>query len=345
MSIYLDHASATPVRREVLDKMLPILCSFTGSPAGSHQDARRSCLLIEEARRTALECLGLESGQLSFTAGISLGCEMAVLGLARAAGLGHILTSVDEDPGTLAACRLLQREGYEVTLLAPDHNGFLALDSIRAALREDTILVSLSAVNRFTGSLLPITEVSRLCRERSVLFHLEWSLGCLFEQQLESECIDALTLSSHLIRGPQGVGALWTRDGLQISCLECESQANIAGFTQALCFLTDERSDWVASFRGLRTEFVKLLGAQRLDGALCDNPEPHPAILSLCFEGLDSRELAYQLDRWGVSVLETPYGVRVSFGRTTTRDELEKAAAALAAAVRTCVQQQEEVAA
>lgn len=345
MSIYLDHASATPVRREVLDKMLPILCNFTGSPAGSHQDARRSCLLIEEARRTALECLGVESGQLSFTAGSSLGCETAVLGLARTAGPGHILTSVDEDPGTLAACRLLQSEGYEVTYLDPDHSGLPDLKSIAAALREDTVLVSLSAVNRFTGSRLPIAEISKLCRERGVLFHLEWSLGCLFELELESEGIDALTLSSHLIRGPQGVGALWTRDGLQISCLECESQANIAGFTQALCFLTDERSDWVASFWGLRTEFVKLLGAQRLDGGLSDSLEPHPAILSLSFEGLDSRELAYQLDRWGVSVLETRYGVRLSFGRTTTREELEQAVAALAAAVRTCAQQQGEVAA
>lgn len=344
MSIYLDHASATPVRREVLDKMLPLLCHFTGSPVGSHQDARRTGLLIEEARRTAFDCLGAESGTVQFTSGGSQGCEAAVLGLARTVGSGHIIASLDEDPGVLAACRVLQNEGYQVTLLAPDSNGSLAYESIEAAFTEDTVLVSLAAVNRFTGCRLPVSEVSALCRNRNVLFHLEWSLGCLFE--LDLDCIDALTLSSHLIRGPQGVGALWTRKGLQVSCLECESQANIVGFTQALCYLIDERSDWVASFQGLRDEFVTLLDSQSLGHGLPENSASHPAILNLSFDGLESRELAYQLDRWAVSALETPYGVRLSFGRTTTRDDLEKTASALAAAVRTCFQQQrDEVAA
>ena len=153
-----------------------------------------------------------------------------------------------------------------MTLLAPDSNGSLAYESIEAAFTEDTVLVSLAAVNRFTGCRLPVSEVSALCRNRNVLFHLEWSLGCLFE--LDLDCIDALTLSSHLIRGPQGVGALWTRKGLQVSCLECESQANIVGFTQALCYLIDERSDWVASFQGLRDEFVTLLDSQSLGHGL-----------------------------------------------------------------------------
>ena len=340
MSIYLDHASATPIRREVLDKMLPLLCHFTGSPVGSHQDARRTGLLIEEARRTTLDCLGAESGTVQFTSGSSQGCEGAVLGLARTAGSGHIIASVDEDPGVLAACRVLQDEGYEVTLLSPESNGSLALESIEAAFTEDTFLVSLAAVNRFTGCRLPVSEVSTLCRERHVLFHLEWSLGCLFE--LDLDFIDALTLSSHLVGGPPGVGALWTREGLQFSCLECESQANIVGFTQALCYLTDERSDWVASFQGLREEFITLLDSQRFGYGLSKNSASHPAILNLSFDGLESPELAYQLDRWGVSVLETPYGVRLSFGRTTTRDDLEKTASALAAAVRTCFQQQQD---
>lgn len=343
MSIYLDHASATPVRREVLDKMLPVLCNFTGSPEGAHQDARRTCLLIEEARRATLECLGVEVGTVRFTAGSSQGSEVAVLGLARSAGPGHIITSVDEDPGILAACQVLRNEGYQITLLTPDSNGSITCESLQAALTEDTILVSLSAVNRFTGSRLPISDISTLCRERGVLLHLEWSLGCLFE--LDTDCIDALTVSSHLIRGPQGVGALWTREGLQVSCLECESQANIVGFTQALCYLTDERSDWVASFQGLRNEFTELLHSQLLSHGLTETSAPHPAILNLSFEGLSSRELSYQLDRWGVSVLETPYGVRLSLGRTTTREELEKAVSALAAAVRTCFRQQDEVAA
>ena len=320
--------------------MLPLLCHFTGSPVGSHQDARRTGLLIEEARRTTLDCLGAESGTVQFTSGSSQGCEGAVLGLARTAGSGHIIASVDEDPGVLAACRVLQDEGYEVTLLSPESNGSLALESIEAAFTEDTILVSLAAVNRFTGCRLPVSEVSTLCRERHVLFHLEWSLGCLFE--LDLDFIDALTLSSHLVGGPPGVGALWTREGLQFSCLECESQANIVGFTQALCYLTDERSDWVASFQGLREEFITLLDSQRFGYGLSKNSASHPAILNLSFDGLESPELAYQLDRWGVSVLETPYGVRLSFGRTTTRDDLEKTASALAAAVRTCFQQQQD---
>lgn len=340
-TVYLDHANATPVRREVLDKMLPVLCNLTGCPEGSHRTARRASLLVEEARRTTLSCLGVESGSVRFTAGGRQATEAAILGLARASGPGHIITCKDEDEGVLEACQTLVSQGYRVTYLAPDRNGFLNPDSVEKALEEDTVLLSLSAVNRLTGCLQSVEELARICRANQVLFHLEWSLGCLYELEIERLGIDCVTLSSQLIRGPQGTGAIWTAEGLELSCLETDNLAGIVGFTQALCFLIDERSDWVAFFQGLQSELLGLLTAGVPQAEVRLHSPSHPAITTFEIDGLDNRELVYQLDRWGVSAYETEYGVRFSSGRTTITEDLRRAVSALAGAARCCRQLRE----
>jgi len=343
-TIYLDHASATPVRREVLDKMLPILCHFTGDSAGVHAHARRTGVLIEEARRAVQDCLGAEEGRVYFSESGSRAAEEAILGLARVRGGGHIVTSVDEDSGVLAACQSLEGQGFRVTYLEPDSRGDLSLEVVAGALSEDSVLLTLSGVNRYTGCRRPIEQLSALCRSRGVAFHLEWSLGCLWD--IDLALVDLLTLSSHLIGGPQGLGVLCVGEGVEIvpSGLESDNLANIVGFAQALCFWTDERSDRIAYLQGLRTELLRLLKVQ-LPWLYLPTGEFHPAVLSLEVPGVSARDLVYQLDRWGVCALDTPYGIRFSLGTTTTSQELGRAVVALAGAIRCCRQLAGEVAA
>jgi cysteine desulfurase len=339
-SIYLDHANTTPIRREVLDKMLPVLCHFTGGRTGAHSVARRANLITEEARRNTLDCLGTEGGNLRFTASGYHASELAILGLALSQTSGHIITTLDEDEGVLAACQTLEKQGFRVSYLPLDERGWLDPELVADCIEDDTVLLSVALVNRFTGFRQPVENLATLCRAHQILLHTDFSLGCLQDIKLEDLGVDALSLSSHLIRGPQGIGALWTRDSLELNhpCLECENLANIVGFTQALCFLVDERSDWVASFQGLRDEFLGLLEAALPQSDVCV-PEfgGHAGIITLMVEGPFARELVYQLDRWGVSAFETPYGVRFSLGRTTTSVELQKAVSAIESAMRTCL--------
>lgn len=336
-TVYLDHACATPVRREVLDKILPVLCNFTGAAGASHAASRRADVLITEARRAVRSCLGAEQGSLRFTEGGGSASQSAILGLALSRGRnGHILTTRDEDEGVLAACRTLEILGFRVTYLEPGAQGALDLSSVDSALCEDTVLATISGVNRFTGCVQPIRDLARLFRSRGILFHTEASLSCILDLDVESWGVDAVTLSTHLIGGPQAVGALWMRPGLELNhpCLECRDLAAIRGFAQALCFLSDERSDWVSHFRNLRSCFLSSLSREMPGSLCCETAENYPAILTVLTEGESPRELVYQLDRLGVCAAETPYGVRFSFARTTTREELETAVKALARSLR-----------
>lgn len=340
-SVYLDHAAATPVRREVLDKMLPVQCHFHGSTAGSHSVARRTTLLIKEAEKAVLSCLGGQSGSVTFTDGQSQAALVALLGLALGRGReGHIITTVDADESVLAACHLLQSLGYRVTRLQPDGSGKITWRTVEEALQSDTTLVSLPLVNRFTGAMHPLEEITQKAVEKGILVHLEAGLGCLVgDLEAEKWGAHALTLSTHLVGGPQGVAAVWTAPGVQLCYPHTPSEnlAGIRGFAQALCYLTDERADWVASYGNLRKEFLRLLSLALPQVNPVGGAQSHPGICTLQSPDISSKELVYQLDRLGVCAADTPYGVRLSFGRTTTSDELQQAVLALSRAFRAAV--------
>ena len=337
-AVYLDHAAATPVRREVLDKMLPVQCHFHGSTAGSHSVARRTSLLIKEAEKAVLRCLGGQSGSVTFTDGQAQAALVALLGLALGRGReGHIITSADAEEGVLAACHLLQSLGYRVTRLQPDARGAITWRAVEEVLQSDTILVSLPLVNRFTGATHPVKEVALKAAEKGILVHLEAGLGCLVaDLEAEKWGAHALTLSSHLVGGPHGVAAVWTAPGVQLCYPHTPSEnlAAIRGFAQALCYLEDERADWAASYGNLRKEFLRLLSLALPEVNPVGGAYGHPGICTLQSADITGKELVYQLDRLGVCAADTPYGVRLSFGRTTTSDDLQQAVLALSRAFR-----------
>lgn len=335
-TIYLDHAAATPVRKEVLDKMLPVLCNFEGTTGGSHAIARRTRLIIEEAERTVLSCLDTDTGCIRFAESGNQASHLAILGLAHNFKCGHVITTEDESEGVLAACNVLESQGFEVTYLPTNAQGCVVLDEIENCIRKNTVLISVSIVNQYTGCRQPIEEIAAICEYHNILLHTEASHGCLLELDVHSLNVHSLSLSSHLIQGPQGIGALWTRQGVDFNYpyLGCENLAGIVGFTQALCFITDERSDSIAYFRGLQSEFRNLLNQSLWGIQVQGNNDGHPGIITINVSGADHRDLVYQLDRWGVCVAETKYGIRVSLGRTNTKIELEAAVESLSACLR-----------
>ena len=220
--IYLDNAATTKTAPEVVDAMLPYFNQFYGNPSSIYSLAAESKKAVTDAREIIAESLGAKAQDIYFTAGGSESDNWALKAAAEAyASKGkHIITSAIEHHAILHTCEYLEKQGYEVTYVGVDENGILKLDELKAAIRPDTILISVMFANNEIGTIQPIKEIGEIAKEHGILFHTDavQAYGQL-PIDVEEYHIDMLSASGHKLNGPKGIGFLYIRKGLKLRSL------------------------------------------------------------------------------------------------------------------------------
>ncbi len=364
--IYLDYAATAPVPQAVADAMYEVLAGQFGNPSSQYPLGLEMKKRVELWRRTVAEALGCEPKQLFFT---SCGTEAdnwairAALWQNRHLGR-HVVTTAVEHSAVLESCKWLEREGYELTYLAPDQNGDIQAEQVLAAVRPDTALVSMMLVNNELGNLYPVRPVAQGLAEKNprTLLHTDavQGFGLFSVKRLEA---DLVTVSAHKIGGPKGIGALYAgprvkspkpllAGGGQESGFRSgtEATAQIAGFAKAAELRMGRQMDIADHLAGLRTYAIQRL-LEIPDLQILNGAAQASHILAVSLPGWPSQNIVNDLGGQGICISagsachqgkpshvvaalrlpkRTASGViRLSFGPETTREEIDDCAGAL----------------
>ena len=373
--IYLDYAATTPVDARVAEAMAGCLTlgGDFGNASSSHQFGRAAAARIERARAQVAALIGASADEIVFTSGATESNNLAILGVARAnADRGrHLVTARTEHKAVLDPCKHLEKEGFSVTYLTPERSGLVTPGAVAAALRPDTLLVSLMCVNNEVGVVQDLAAIGALCRERGIAFHSDCAQAAgKVPLDLKALPVDFLSFTAHKIYGPKGVGALYVRAsarGLLQAVTYGGGQEHgwrpgtlathqIVGFGAACEIAAAELPAESARLTALRERLWSLLsrlGGVHLNGA---DAVRVPGILNVSFEGVEgeslvsalpelavstgaacnsaSAEASYVLRALGRDALLAGSSLRLSVGRFTRASEVELAAAAITREVR-----------
>lgn len=365
--IYLDHAATSPMHPKVIEKMLEVMNATFGNPSSIHSFGREARHYIDLARAALASSIGAKENEIIFTSGGTEADNMALFSVAESYQEHgkHIITTQIEHHAVLHAGKKLEKMGFDVTYLPVDETGRISLNDLEAALRDDTILVSIMYGNNEVGTIQPIAEIGQLLKNHQANFHTDAVQAYGVEQiDVNESFIDLLSVSAHKINGPKGVGFLYARSDIKISPrifggeqerkrrAGTENVASIAGFHEAVDVASEDRAAKREKFISLKNALMQKLrdlGVEYEVNGLLEYSLPH--VLNLSFPGTTVEAMLVNLDLAGVAVssgsactagsiepshvLVAMFGkqserlinsIRFSFGFTTTEEEVIKAA-------------------
>jgi cysteine desulfurase len=316
--IYIDHNATTPLRKEVLETMLPYLREEFGNPSSLHSLGVRARRAVESAREQVASALGAQPNDILFTGCGTESDNQAIKGVAfanRSRG-DHVITSAVEHKAVLETCHYLEKQGFRVTTLPVDRYGSVDPDQVAQAITDQTVLVSVMFANNEVGTIQPVAEIAQVCHARGVPFHTDavQAVGKL-PIDVEALGIDLLSLSAHKLYGPKGIGALYVRKDVQIDPLlhgghqegglraATENVAGIVGLGQAVQLRLGEMEAEAKRLTGLRERLSQGLQARIEHIHMNGHPTRRlPGTLSVCFDFVEGEAIILGLDLAGVAV-------------------------------------------
>lgn len=375
--IYLDSAASTPVADEVIYEMLPYLKQQYGNPSSIHYFGRETTRAIQLARKRVADLIGAKPAEITFTSGGTEADNFAIKGAADYArsnnpAKNHVIASYVEHDAVLEPCRDLERLGYRVTFLPVTAEGLVRPEELKAAMTPDTALVSVMYANNEVGTIQPVKELAKIAHEAGALFHTDAVQAAgKIPVDVRDLGVDLMSLSSHKINGPKGVGALYIREGLEIMPLihgggqESEMRSGtenvhgIVGFGKA-CELAKKRlPDYQKQVAELRDYLIQKVLAEiphsRLNGSRTGRL---PGNAHFTFFGVNGEDLIIKLDENGIAAStgsacsvkkqkpshvlkamgftyeEITGSLRISLSMQNTKEEVDRTVSTLADIVR-----------
>lgn len=315
--VYLDNAATTALSPRVLEAMLPYFTQYYGNPSSVHAFGREAKQGLDKARDQVAKALHCEPSEVIFTGCGTESDNTVLLGVAQRYGDKgkHIITTNVEHHAILHTCEYLEKQGYSVTYLPVDQDGLVTAEQVAAAIRPDTILVSIMFANNEVGTIMPIQEIGAVCKEKDVLFHTDavQAVGHI-PVDVQAMHIDMLSLSAHKFHGPKGVGALYCRKGIRLPSYimggaqergrraGTENVAGIVGLGAAIQLATEQLEENRAKMTALRDRLMTGIQARISEVKLNGHPTNRlPNNVNFSFKYIEGESILLMLDMNGIA--------------------------------------------